>query len=181
MTISRIGKMPITIPSGVTVNLAGKNIEIAGPKGKLEHTLVGVGDVTGEDGVLSIAPGPEGEKNAKAFHGLARALVQNMVTGVSDGFTRVLEINGVGYRANSSGQNLELSLGFSHPVKYKVPAGITVEVDKQNNITLQGIDKQLLGQVAAEIRSFRPPEPYKGKGIKYAGERIVRKVGKAGV
>jgi large subunit ribosomal protein L6 len=181
MTISRIGKQPITIPSGVTVNLAGKHIEIAGPKGKLEHTLTGVGDVTVENGVLSIAANPAGDKNVKAFHGLARALVQNMVIGVSEGFTRVLEIDGVGYRAKSKGRALELSLGFSHPVKYTVPEGVTVEVDKENNITLQGIDKQLLGQVAAEIRGFRPPEPYKGKGIRYAGERIQRKVGKAGV
>jgi len=181
MTISRIGKMPIAIPTGVTVNLTGKRIEIAGPKGTLEHTLTGVGDVTVDDGVLSIAPSTSSDKNGKAYHGLARALVQNMVTGVSEGFTRKLEINGVGYRAKSSGQKLELSLGFSHPVNYTVPKGVTVDVDKANNITLQGIDKQLLGQVAAEIRSFRPPEPYKGKGVKYAEEHIQRKVGKAGV
>ena len=180
MTLSRIGKMPVSLPDKVTATLDDATITVQGPKGKLAHRFVRVGEVSIAEGVITIAAEDHTSK-AKAYHGLARALVQNMVVGVSEGFKRSLEIHGVGYRADVKGKTLEMSLGFSHPVKYPLPEGITVTVDKQNNIEIEGIDKQLVGQVAAEIRGFRPPEPYKGKGIRYSDERIRRKVGKAGV
>ena len=178
MALSRIGKKPIDIPSGVKVAVSGSTVTVEGPKGKLQHELVEASaQVDGETVLIGL---DETSKNGKAMHGLARALVNNMVVGVSEGFSKTLEINGVGYRADLKGKKLELNLGFSHPVVYELPEGVSAEVDKQTTIKLASCDKQLLGQVAAKIRGFRPPEPYKGKGVKYSDETIIRKVGKAG-
>ncbi len=177
--MSRIGKLPIAIPAGVKISLNGNNISVTGPKGTLAqdiHERISVA-VEAEQIVVTR---PSDEKQDRALHGLVRALINNMVVGVTDGFKRDLEINGVGYRAEISGKILTLSLGFSHPVVYELPEGISVEVEKQTKLSVSGIDKQLVGSAAAKIRSFREPEPYKGKGIKYADERIVRKAGKAG-
>ena len=178
MALSRIGKKPIEIPNGVKVTISGSVVTIEGPQGKLEHTLVDASATVEENRILVLVD--ETSKNAKAMHGLARALLNNMVTGVSTGFTKVLEINGVGYRAELKGKKLEMNLGFSHPVIFEVPDGVKAQVEKLTTIKLASSDRQLLGQVAAKIRGFRPPEPYKGKGVKYADERIIRKVGKAG-
>ena len=177
--MSRIGKLPIAIPAGVKISLNGNNISVTGPKGTLTqdfHERISVA-VEAEQIVVTR---PSDEKQDRALHGLVRALINNMVVGVTDGFKRDLEINGVGYRAEISGKILTLSLGFSHPVVYELPEGISVEVEKQTKLSVSGIDKQLVGSAAAKIRSFREPEPYKGKGIKYADERILRKAGKAG-
>ncbi len=177
--MSRIGKMPIAIPSGVTVNVAENNtVTVKGPKGELKRTLPAMLTIKQEDGQLKIER-PDDEKQTKAFHGLTRALINNMVVGVTDGYSKTLEINGVGYRAAKQGKKLTLSLGYSHPVDMEDPEGITTEV-KDNQIIVSGISKEAVGQYAAVIRSKRPPEPYKGKGIKYADERIRRKVGKTG-
>ena len=177
--MSRIGNAPIEIPSGVEVSVAGQDVTVKGSKGELSMTLPG--DITAEldDNKLQVnRPGDDGDH--KAMHGLARSLVQNMVIGVSEGFSKKLEIVGVGYRAQAKGSNaLELQLGFSHPVNIQAPEGIEFEVPQQTEIIVKGIDKQLVGQVAADIRKWRKPEPYKGKGIKYEGERIIRKAGKA--
>jgi large subunit ribosomal protein L6 len=175
--MSRIGNNPVRIPKGVTVNVAGDKISVKGPKGALDlvrnrHVQA---KVEGEE-IKFTRDGDAPEQ--RAAHGLMRALVANMVTGVTQGFERKLEINGVGYRAEVKGKTLELLLGYSHPIQYPLPTGITAAVDK-NILTLAGIDKQLLGLTAAKVRSFRPPEPYKGKGIKYVEEKILRKVGKA--
>jgi large subunit ribosomal protein L6 len=178
MAISRIGKQPIKIPSGVKVSVNGQKVSVEGPKGKLEHVLVQAS--ASVEGEAILVKQDDGSKNGKAMHGLARALLSNMVEGVSKGFTRVLEINGVGYRAELKGQKLEMNLGFSHPVVYELPKGVSAQVEKLTTINLASSDKQLLGQVAAKIRGFRPPEPYKGKGVKYSDEHIIRKVGKAG-
>ena len=175
MALSRIGKQPITIPASVDVDIKGLTVSVKGPKGVLEKTFRDVG-IKQEDNQILVSQQGNG-KTAKAFHGLARALLQNLVIGVSEGFKRELEINGVGYRAAINSGVLELNLGFSHPINYPIPAGIDATVDKQK-ITLQGADKELLGRVAAKIRGFRPPEPYKGKGIKYSDEVIRRKAGK---
>lgn len=176
--MSRIGKLPIAIPSGVTITIDPNEITVAGPKGTLKQfTMPGV-TVTQEDGNLTVTRVNDEPKN-RAKHGLMRALLNNLVTGVTAGFTKKLELNGVGYRVALQGADLKLNLGFSHDVIYKMPAGVTATVE-QNNITVSGIDKQQVGQVAAEIRSLKKPEPYKGKGIKYADERIVRKSGKSG-
>jgi large subunit ribosomal protein L6 len=164
--MSRVGKMPITIPSGVNITTEGDDVVVTGSKGTLNQAKL-----------PGISFKQEGEQRAK--HGLMRALVNNMVTGVSAGFSRKLEVNGVGYRVAVAGSNLNLNLGFSHTITYKIPEGITIAVE-QNNITVSGIDKQQVGQVAAEIRAFKKPEPYKGKGIKYDDERILRKSGKSG-
>jgi len=177
--MSRIGKKPITIPSGVDVALKGEKVSVKGPKGNLDITVPGGVDVNVQADVVTVAI-QEGYKNGDAMQGLTRTLIANMVDGVTKGFERILEINGVGYRAEVKGTTLALALGYSHPIEYPLPAGITAEVEKQTKITLRGIDKQLLGATAAKIRSFRAPEPYKGKGIKYAEERILRKAGKAG-
>jgi len=176
--MSRIGKKPIVIPSGVKVALAGRNVKVEGPKGRLERELH-------DQVVVNIAADqiqvtPKNPTDSTALQGLTRTLVANMVEGVTKGFSKSLEINGVGYRAELKGTVLNLALGYSHPVEYPLPAGVAAEVDKQTKITLTGIDKELVGATAAKIRSFRPPEPYKGKGIKYADERILRKAGKAG-
>ena len=176
--MSRIGKLPIEVPAGVTITIDSDAISVKGPKGEL--TVPHLSDVTVslEDN-KAIVTRKDDERIAKAQHGLQRALLNNAVVGVTKGFEKKLEVNGVGFRVNGGGQSLEMSLGFSHPVKYEAPAGITLTVNKME-ITVSGIDKQAVGQVAAEIRSLKKPEPYKGKGIKYADEVILRKAGKAG-
>lgn len=177
--MSRIGKKPIPIPSGVKIALDGTLVTVEGPKGKLARRLAQQVSVTVEADVIVVTPSGNGKENDN-LHGLSRTLVANMVEGVTKGFEKVLEINGVGYRAEAKGTVLNLSLGYSHPVEYPLPSGITAEVEKQTKITVRGIDKELVGATAAKIRSFRGPEPYKGKGIKYASERILRKAGKTG-
>lgn len=176
--MSRIGKLPIDVPAGVTITVDSDVISVKGPKGEL--TVPHLSDVTVslEDG-KAIVVRKDDERIAKAQHGLQRALLNNAVVGVTKGFEKKLEVNGVGFRVNGGGQALEMSLGFSHPVKYEAPAGITLTVNKME-ITVNGIDKQQVGQVAAEIRALKKPEPYKGKGIKYADEVILRKAGKTG-
>jgi len=178
--MSRIGKMPIAIPAGVTVDIAENNkVTVKGPKGTLERVFPSemVIKIEGSEVIVSR---PNDLKRMKSLHGLTRTLIANMVTGVTEGYQKVLEINGVGYRAAKSGKELTLTLGYSHPVVMHDPEGIESIVDGQNKIIVKGIDKEKVGQYAAEIRAKRPPEPYKGKGIKYVGERIVRKEGKAG-
>ena len=176
--MSRVGKLPIAIPSGVTITIDPSEITVAGSKGTLKQfTMDGV-DVKQEEGQIVITRQND-EPKIRAKHGLMRALLNNMVNGVSEGFSKKLEINGVGYRVALQGTDLKLNLGFSHDVIYHVPQGVTATVE-QNTITVSGIDKQQVGQVAAEIRTLKKPEPYKGKGIKYEGERIVRKAGKSG-
>lgn len=171
--------MPIKIPTGVKVEIKGEQIRVEGPKGKLSHKLpVGV-VVTSAAGAVTIAAAKDKAENAGALHGLTRTLVHNMVHGVSQGFTRELEIVGVGYRAQTKGNVLNLTLGYSHPIDYKLPDGVQAKVDANTKITVTGADKMLVGLVAAKIRSFKAPEPYQGKGIKYAGEHIIRKQGKA--
>ena len=176
--MSRIGKKPVQIPAGVEVAVDGSHVTVKGPQGQLELDVYKKLDVTVEDGVLTVIR-PDDERETRARHGLTRALIQNMVTGVSEGYTKALELAGVGYRVQLKGTSLELSLGYSHPVIYDAPAGITFEVPDNTHINVKGIDKQQVGQVAAEIRGKRPPEPYKGKGIHYVGEHIRRKLGKA--
>ncbi len=177
--MSRIGKLPVWIPSGVKVSLAGTQMTVQGPKGKLQQDLHERMTIAVEAEQVVVTR-PTDEKQDSALHGLTRSLINNMIVGVTAGFQKNLEINGVGYRAEISGKLLTLSLGFSHPVVYELPEGITVEIVKQTKLTVIGIDKQLVGSAAAKIRSFREPEPYKGKGIKYADEHIMRKAGKAG-
>ena len=175
--MSRIGKLPIEVPKGVTVNASGANVSVKGPKGTLSlavHPKVKIA-LEGNEVVCTRA---DDSRQSRAAHGLMRAHLANMMTGVSTGFQRKLEINGVGYRAEVSGKKLVLQLGYSHPIEYALPEGVTAAVDK-NQVTLSAIDKQLLGATAAKVRSFRPPEPYKGKGIKYMEETILRKAGKA--
>ena len=178
--MSRIGKTPITVPSGVDITVNGSSITVKGPKGTLERDLPGEMVIDQSDGVLTVIR-PDDENKTKALHGLARSLVNNMVIGVTDGFKKELEIHGVGYRAEAKGPNaLRLNLGFSHHVDVSAPEGITFEVPQQTQVIVVGIDKEIVGQVAANIRSIRKPEPYKGKGVRYAGERVLRKAGKAG-
>jgi large subunit ribosomal protein L6 len=175
--MSRIGNKPVPLPKGVTATVEGNSVRVKGPKGELHVNLVHDVDVSiGEDGVV-VAP-REGAERARQMWGLSRTLVNNLVTGVTQGFAQKLEISGVGYRAAVQGKNLQLQLGFSHDVLYPIPDGIGIVCEKPTMITVSGIDKQKVGQVAAEIRAWRPPEPYKGKGVKYAGERILRKEGK---
>ena len=175
--MSRIGKRPVAVPSGVTAAIEGKVLNVKGPKGALSIPLAD--EVTYEigDGGISVAPANE-TKRARSFWGMQRTLVQNLITGVTDGYTKQLLITGVGYRANVQGKNLKLQLGYSHDVDYAIPEGITIATPDQTTVNISGIDKQKVGQVAAEIRRWRKPEPYKGKGIKYAGEFIFRKEGK---
>jgi large subunit ribosomal protein L6 len=176
--MSRIGKLPIDVPSGVTITVDSDVISVKGAKGEL--TVPHLSDVTvALEGAQAIVTRKDDERIAKAQHGLQRALLQNAVDGVTKGFEKKLEVNGVGFRVSGGGQAIEMLLGFSHPVKYEAPQGITLTVDKMT-ITVSGIDKQAVGQVAAEIRAFKKPEPYKGKGIKYADEVVLRKAGKAG-
>ena len=176
--MSRVGKQPITIPSGVTITVEDSKVSVNGPKGSLEHPGMRGIKITQTEGQALLERANE-QRQTRAKHGLMRTLVNNMVTGVSQGFEKKLEINGVGYRVQSQGADLKFNLGFSHDVMYKIPAGIQATVE-QNIITISGIDKQQVGQVAAEIRALKKPEPYKGKGIKYVDERIIRKSGKSG-
>jgi len=177
--MSRIGKAPIEIPAGVDVTITGQHVTVKGPKGTLSRVIPGEIIVRKEDSTLLVER-PNDERENRSLHGLSRTLVNNMVIGVTDGFTKELEIVGVGYRAEAQGQNLRLALGFSHPVMVPAPEGITFEIPQQTRVIVKGIDKELVGQVAANIRSIRKPEPYKGKGVRYLGERIVRKAGKTG-
>ena len=178
--MSRIGRMPIAIPAGVTVEIAENNkVTVKGPKGTLERVLVPEMELKMEDGQLTVAR-PNDLKRNKSLHGLTRTLINNMIIGVTEGYEKVLEINGVGYRAAKAGSKLTLSLGYSHPVEMEDPEGLEAIVEGQNKIIIKGIDKEKVGQYAAEIRDKRRPEPYKGKGIKYADEHIRRKVGKTG-
>jgi large subunit ribosomal protein L6 len=175
--MSRIGRKPVEVPDAVTVTLAPGNIAVKGPKGELTQIYSQDMKVSQEEGTILVArPTDRGEH--RALHGLTRSLIANMVEGVTDGFEKRLEIQGVGYRAALKGRNLELALGFSHPVSITAPDGIDFEVPQPTEIIIRGIDKQLVGQVAADIRKRRPPEPYKGKGIRYKGEQVLRKVGK---
>jgi len=177
--MSRIGKEPISVPSDVQVSIEGRNVGVSGPKGSLDLDVPGEIEVRQEDDMILVER-PNDDRKNKALHGLTRSLVNNMVIGVSEGFKKELEIVGVGYRAAEKGSNgLELQLGFSHPVEVKAPEGITFEVPEPTRIIVSGINKEVVGQVAADIRSYRKPEPYKGKGIRYAGEYVARKAGKA--
>jgi large subunit ribosomal protein L6 len=175
--MSRIGKKPIPVPSGVTVTLEGQTVKVKGPKGELQVRLVDLVTVKHERDEINVAPVDQ-TKPARSAWGLSRTLIANLITGVTDGFTKTLEFNGVGYRAALQGQGLQLNLGYSHDVVYAIPQGIDIKVPKPTEIVVSGIDKQRVGQVAAEIRAWRPPEPYKGKGVKYADETIFRKEGK---
>jgi large subunit ribosomal protein L6 len=175
--MSRIGKLPIEIPSGVDVTVEPGLVRVKGPKGQLEQRVSTDLKVEREDSQLLVKR-PTDRKDHKALHGLTRTLVYNMVVGVTDGFEKRLEIQGVGYRANLRGKSLELALGYSHPVKIEAPEGIEFEVPMPTQVVVKGIDKQMVGEIAAQIRKSRPPEPYKGKGVRYAGEYVARKVGK---
>lgn len=176
--MSRIGKLPVAIPAGVKVAVEGNAVRLEGPKGKLHASVPSGVDVKVEGNLLRIERQTE-DRKIRALHGLTRKLIANMTQGVSQGFTRVLDINGVGYRAEVKGQEIHMTLGYSHPVVFPLPAGITAAVERQVIITLSSADRQVLGETAAKIRSLRPPEPYKGKGIKYREEVIKRKAGKA--
>ncbi len=178
--MSRIGKAPVEIPSGVDVTVNGTTVTVKGPKGSMERTFSDRIKVALEDGQVVVARSTD-EPRDRAQHGLVRALIANMVAGVSTGFVKNLSLEGVGYRAAMKGASLELQVGFSHPVLMDPPDGITIEVPEPTKVNVSGIDKELVGQVAADIRSVRPPEPYKGKGIRYVGEYVRRKAGKAGV
>jgi len=175
--MSRIGKVPVPVPAGVTANIEGKVLSVKGPKGTLSLTMRDEISYTLGDGSIAVKPAND-TKQARAFWGMQRTLVENLVTGVTEGYTKVLEITGVGYRAAAQGRNLKLQLGFSHDVDFPVPEGIEVKTPDNTTVEITGIDKQKVGQVAAEIRRWRKPEPYKGKGIKYRGEYIFRKEGK---
>ena len=176
--MSRIGKLPIQIPSGVTITVDSDTVSVKGPKGELTVPHLSDVTVTSDDGVISVVR-KDDERTAKSQHGLQRTLINNAVEGVTKGFEKRLEVNGVGFRVASSNNELDMALGFSHPVKYKAPEGVNITNDKMT-IIVSGIDKQQVGQVAAEIRALKKPEPYKGKGIKYADEQILRKAGKTG-
>lgn len=178
--MSRIGKLPVAVPSGVDVAIDGAHVTVKGPKGTLSHTVAAPITVEQGDGVLDVKR-PDDERQSRALHGLTRTLVNNMVVGVTEGYEKRLEIVGVGYRVLSKGPTqLEFQLGYSHSITFNAPEGITFTVDGPTRLGVQGIDKQLVGEVAANIRKLRKPEPYKGKGVRYAGEQIRRKVGKAG-
>jgi len=176
--MSRIGRSPIPVPSGVDVSITADRVEVKGPKGTLSQPIPGAITVRAEGDTLLVER-PDDSRENRSLHGLVRTLVNNMVVGVTEGFTKELDIQGVGYRATLAGRDLDLALGFSHPVKVAAPEGITFEVPTPNRITVSGIDKQAVGQIAADIRSIRKPEPYKGKGVRYLGERVQRKAGKA--
>jgi len=175
--MSRIGKRPVAVPSGVTASVDGQTVKVKGPKGQLQFIVYDDVEVKFENGQVKVAPRSE-TKRARSLYGTARAQIANLVEGVTKGFEKKLEITGVGYRAAMQGKNLQLALGYSHDVVYAIPEGITITVPKPTEITVTGTDAQRVGQVAAEIRAYRPPEPYKGKGVKYAGEFIFRKEGK---
>jgi large subunit ribosomal protein L6 len=175
--MSRVAKKPVELPKGVEINISGQAITVKGGKGSLSRDIHNSVGITQEDNLLTFVP-KDGSKAAMALAGTMRALINNMVVGVSEGFEKKLELVGVGYRAQAQGQKLNLTLGFSHPVDYAVPEGVSVETPSQTEVVVRGTDKQQVGQVAAEIRAYRPPEPYKGKGVKYADEIIVRKEAK---
>ena len=177
--MSRIGKKPITVPAGVTVKVEDNVVSVKGPKGELQRRIHNAMKVTLDNGVITVER-PDDEKESRSLHGLSRTLINNMIEGVTHGFSKSLEIPGVGYRAAKQGKNINFTLGFSHPVVMEPPAGITFDVPQPNKIVVSGPDKEQVGAVAAEIRNLRPPEPYKGKGIRYEGEHVRRKVGKAG-
>ena len=177
--MSRIGRTPVTIPSGVDVTISGREVTVKGPRGVLSMAVAPPIEVAQSDGVITVTrPNDEGE--IRALHGLSRSLIANMVTGVTEGYRKTLEIVGVGYRVQARGKDLEFSLGFSHPVPVTAPEGITLRVESPTRFVVEGIDKQQVGEVAANIRKLRKPAPYKGKGVRYQGEQIRRKVGKAG-
>jgi large subunit ribosomal protein L6 len=177
--MSRIGRLPVKVPSGVEVTINGRQVVVKGPKGQLSHTVAAPIEVSQADGTITVTrPNDEGE--VRALHGLSRTLVANMVTGVTEGYRKTLEIVGVGYRVAQRGANLEFALGFSHPVTVNAPEGVTLRVETPTRLVVEGIDKQQVGEVAANIRKLRKPDPYKGKGVRYEGEQIRRKVGKAG-
>ncbi|WP_250028634.1 50S ribosomal protein L6 [Paractinoplanes maris] len=177
--MSRIGRKSIPVPAGVDVTITGQTVKVKGPKGELSHTVAEPITVE-QDGAELHVNRPNDERRAKELHGLSRTLVANMIVGVTEGYKKTLEINGTGYRVTAKGKDLEFALGFSHPVNIVPPAGISFTVERPTQFTVAGIDKQLVGEVAANIRKIRPPEPYKGKGVKYQGEVIRRKAGKAG-
>ncbi|MFG1607384.1 50S ribosomal protein L6 [Actinoplanes sp. NPDC049265] len=177
--MSRIGRKSIPVPAGVDVTITGQTVKVKGPKGELSHTVAEPITVEKDGSELHVNR-PNDERRAKELHGLSRTLVANMIVGVTEGYKKTLEINGTGYRVTAKGKDLEFALGFSHPVPVAAPAGITFSVERPTQFTVAGIDKQLVGEVAANIRKIRPPEPYKGKGVKYQGEVIRRKAGKAG-
>jgi large subunit ribosomal protein L6 len=178
--MSRIGKLPITVPSGVDVAIDGRTVTVKGPKGTLSHTVIEPITLDRDESGAVLVKRPDDERRSKAMHGLSRTLVNNLVVGVTAGYEKKLEIHGVGYRVALKGTSLEFALGFSHPVVVEAPAGITFTVESPTRFTVVGIDKQLVGETAANIRKIRKPEPYKGKGVRYAGEVVRRKVGKTG-
>src|SRR5689334_5893840 len=177
--MSRIGRLPIAIPAGVDVTISGREVSVRGPKGQLSLEIAEPIEVTQSDGVLTVTR-PSDEGRVRALHGLSRTLIANMITGVTQGYSKTLEIVGVGYRVQARGSDLEFALGFSHPVPVKAPQGITFTVEAPTRFRVEGIDKQQVGEVAAKIRKLRKPDPYKGKGVRYQGEIVKRKVGKTG-
>jgi large subunit ribosomal protein L6 len=177
--MSRIGKLPVVIPKGVSIELEGSFLRVKGPKGELSRSLHPEMSVGIEDGRITVTR-PSDQKRHRALHGLTRSLINNMVGGVSDGFSKTLEIHGVGYRAEAAGSGVRLFVGYSHPVDYAAPDGVSITVETPTKLKVEGIDKEAVGQAAAEIRKVRPPEPYKGKGIRYEGEHVRRKAGKTG-
>jgi large subunit ribosomal protein L6 len=177
--MSRIGRKPITVPSGVTVQVDGGHVTVKGPKGELSHTVHADMEVAHDGGEIKVSR-PSDQKRHRALHGLTRSLLYNMVEGVTNGFAKRLEIHGVGYKAEAISKGVRLVVGYSHPVDYAAPAGVQIQVENPTTLAVEGIDKQAVGQVAAEIRKVRPPEPYKGKGIRYQGEYVRRKAGKTG-
>ena len=177
--MSRIGKKPVTVPQGVTLDLKGSEVAVKGPRGELRRQLHPEMQLALADGIFTVTR-PSEEQKHKALHGLTRTLVQNMIDGVSKGFTKTLEIQGVGYKAEAKPYGVNLVVGFSHPVKYEAPKGIKISVENNTTVKIEGADKEKVGQVAAELRAVRPPEPYKGKGVRYQGEQIRRKAGKTG-
>jgi large subunit ribosomal protein L6 len=177
--MSRIGKLPIPVPAGVEVKIDGNNVSVKGPKGTLSHVVPAPIEVTLEDGNLVVTR-PDDERTSRSLHGLTRTLIANQITGVTTGYTKGLEIVGTGYRVTAKGSDIEFALGYSHPILVKAPAGITFTVEGNTKLTVSGIDKQAVGEVAANLRKLRKPEPYKGKGVRYAGEVVRRKAGKAG-
>ena len=177
--MSRIGKNPVPVPSGVTVAIDGQSVTVTGPKGSLTHVVAEPITVEQTDGVIEVKR-PDDERRSKSLHGLSRTLIANMVIGVTEGYSKTLEISGTGYRVVPKGQSLEFSLGFSHPVQIDAPEGISFQVEGPTKFTVSGTDKQMVGEVAANIRKLRKPDPYKAKGIRYSGEHIRRKAGKAG-
>ena len=177
--MSRIGRMPVTVPKGVDVTINGRQVTVKGPKGELSMVLAEPIEIAQNDGVLTVTR-PSDDGPIRALHGLSRSLVANMVTGVTEGYRKTLEIVGVGYRVQAKGNGVEFSLGYSHPVPVTPPDGVTLRVETPTRLVVEGIDKQQVGEVAANIRKLRKPDPYKGKGVRYAGEQVRRKVGKAG-